>query len=466
MDYAWKESVLQEGAFSRPEHHMRMALVSAGHAGEGVSAGKRQKADGGHQADSDLLFNDASSSDVVVRIFEREGTDVLNLHVHQSLLIKNSSYFSARLSDRWKETCARDASGRPVVELRECENARGCAAALRKLYERAPGDWEDSGGVQHSFASFEDALQCLEPADQLCLSSVWTSAVAYLDCVSWSELQAEQLKKVVAQVGGSLPQLLERLDPPTEELNANLLKLVLAKATADKNPHAGARSLVRDILSRSTVGNGRIKMTRVLIVEGLRERLSEMKVALSGMNLEGISSKRPDSTRCSKLATCYERQLMLFVDNLAWMFQLPQSGESGDIRRDFARTMLQIRSRCDPQVYKQQVFHCHLAEPLYLPVMKAGSEGALLIGSGMRVDLLKMWVPRQYAERGVQHSEEMQAAFTAVFKSLSYKKQEDALDKWLEELTAKSPWEPWFDEWMRTCLLDGLEKEGKTRLIA
>lgn len=143
-----------------------------------------------------LAFNDVASSDVVVRLIgeslEGAGSPQADLHLHKSILVEHSTFFSAQLSDRWANGCARDEQGLPILEVKDCSNVLDLATAMKKLYQKVPGEVDYK--LSHSFSGVEDARCCLVPADRLGLQSVFASAVAYLESVPWTSEQESKLR--------------------------------------------------------------------------------------------------------------------------------------------------------------------------------------------------------------------------------------------------------------------------------
>lgn len=432
-------------------------------AAEGVQGKQAEAAASIRNAQGGSSFDDGTSSDVVVRIVEgsEDGSKVenggsLELHLHRNILIENSNFFAAQLSDRWEDACALDANGRPLLVVTYSGHFQECATALRKVYERAPGD--PTKCPVHSFAGFEEAIQCLKPADQLCLSAVLSSAAAYLESIPWSDEQSEQLSKAIEHLGLSSAGVLKRMEPPSGLVTTELFTSVLSKALSMEAPNMYARLFVQKLLSEVKVSPGTQDKTamelRAFVAASLRRCLSQMESnTIPNVRFEATYTYNRYAYQPNP-----NTPLTNLLSNLAWMFQLPQAWGSDDVRRDVMKTMLLIHAACKPAVYKEQVFHRFIAEILYLPVLKAVAEGTLIVGAERRVSLLKMWVPRRFAcynREEVQHvhSDAMQAAFNAVLGSVSYDDQKEVLLGWMDELMAASPWEPWFREWMKTCLL-------------
>jgi hypothetical protein len=190
----------------------------------------------------------------------------LELHLHRSILVESSSFFSAQLSDRWEDACTRDANVRPLLVIKECKNPEDVAIALQKLYERAPGNPEKC--PVHTFSSFEDALRCLKPADQLGLSSVLSSAVDYLEGTPWTSEQAQELLEFMSRVSADkcARKLLAREEPPAKKAWTDILnqlfdrtaikgaRSILEKMGPSQRPslHVGGQTFCRGIFRRLT----------------------------------------------------------------------------------------------------------------------------------------------------------------------------------------------------------------------
>jgi hypothetical protein len=216
------------------------------------------------------------------------GGSCVDLIFPRSLLIENSTFFSAQLSGRWAEACTRDASGRPVVVIKDCEEPENFAAALQKLHEKAPGD--PAKCPVHTFSSFQDALRCLIPADQLCLSSVLSSAVDCLESIPWTTEQAEKLSEVLAKVSAanSFQKLVARRESPSEEARTLLLDELFARAnfSSEKTVRERARSIAYEIMEHNLRSQPRSKATAEFFSAGLLRSLLQLKEKLEDLEFK------------------------------------------------------------------------------------------------------------------------------------------------------------------------------------
>jgi hypothetical protein len=418
-----------------------------------------------------FAFNDASSSDVVVRLSngapgdakDSDSESSVDLFLHRTILVENSFFFSAPLSERWASTCSQDASGRPVLVIKHCTNPEDFAIALQKLYEKAPGDPKKC--PVHSFSSFEDALRCLKPADQLCLSSVLDSATDYIESIPWTCEQAERLSEVLAQVPAA-QKLLDRTQPASERVRTALLNQILLGATSRDPPHVckGARSFMREVMqdNLSCMWKGDVASAFATCIRRSLSRLQERLENLQFEEKYSITYYR----KGSRSSGSYELDAGLseLVDNLAWIFNLPQLPGEADVRRDVAEVMALLQVRCEPEPYKTRIFHVYIAEALYAPVIAAVAEGSLVINAELRTKLLKMWVPSNYAVCKLPHLAGVEAAFSAVLSTLGSEVQEDILHDWVTDLMNADPWEPWFKEWMAKHLVEGSKVRSRSHV--
>jgi hypothetical protein len=426
--------------------------VGASERMEGETSTQSRNDSTGVRASSCIFpFNDAASSDVVVRLMtgagdgKDEDSKSLDLHLHRSILIESSSFFSAQLSDRWEDACTRDANGRPLLVIKECKNPEDVAIALQQLSERAPGNSEKC--PVHNFSSFEDAIQCLEPADQLGLSSVLSSAVDYLESIPWTDMQAEEIRATLSQpqflAADFAQKLLDRMQGPSciEDGPGLLDELIQTAFTSDDAAVThGARSSIQEMMKTSDLSG--------LLTAGLRRSFWQIKEALQDRakfwtNLNYNYSRRRDEFEL-------DPELSKLVSNLAWIFEVP---EVSDLRKHVIHLFILLQTKFEPGHYEENIFHRYIAEDLYLPVIRAVAEGKLVIDTELRTKLLRIWVPENYAHSTTMgmtylHSEAMQSAFNAVLSTLNYKAQKQVLQEWPPDLIAAQPWEPWFKEWM------------------
>jgi hypothetical protein len=316
--------------------------------------------------------------------------------------------------------------------IKDCENLGDFSIALQKLYQRPLGESERS--PVYAFHGFEDAHRCLRPADQLCISSVLSSALDYLESIPWTTEQTEQLLESLARLSIATcdaQKLINRTEPPPEGLRTALLDRILSGATAPGDPATlkGSRALMQRVMERN-LSRPLSRFTADAFALGLQRCLSRLQQVLSHMIIE----TRIDLYEQAMQNRAYDHNadLTKLVDNLAWIFQLPQSQTNPDVRRDVAELMTRIHTQCNipyrsgfhdmyrATFYQWHIFHQYIAEPLYLPVLKAVAEGTLVIDPALRTKLLAMWVPRKYASlTSGCHSEEMQAAFSAVLSTVA-----------------------------------------------
>jgi hypothetical protein len=330
-----------------------------------------------------------------------------------------------------------------------------------KRYEKAPGDLEKC--MVHVFSSFKDALRCLKPADQLCLSPVLLSALKYLESVPWTRAQEAELQESLAHISFSDPnsvsRLLRRTEKPSEDDRTALLNELFLRATTSSKADVvkGERSFIQKLVDPDhSLRRGRQPYPADLFAASLRRSLSSLAGNLNELGKFETPIERGYSSKAPKYE--FNAALCKLVGNLSWIFQLPQHPGETDVRRDVADLMTLLQTKCEPKLYKRHIFPRYIAEPLYLPVMTEVAEGKLVLDPELRAKLLQMWVPRLYSHSIVAtypHPEAMQAAFNAVLSTLAYQDQKQILHSWLSDLVAADPWEPWFEEWMETNLLGG-----------
>jgi hypothetical protein len=256
---------------------------------EGETSNQSRNESKGVRASSCIFpFNDAASSDVVVRLMNGAGdgkdkvSKSLELHLHRSILVENSPFFSAQLSDRWEDACTRDANGRPLLVIKECKNPEDVAIALQKLYERAPGN--PGKCPVHTFSSFEDALRCLEPAEQLCLSSVLSSAVDYLESIPWTSEQARVLFGALSKTSADhvAQKLLAREEPPAEKAWTDILNQLFDRSASTIR---GARSILEKMGPSQSPSHEGGKISAEAFSAGLQKSLSKVRGILQRFSI-------------------------------------------------------------------------------------------------------------------------------------------------------------------------------------
>jgi hypothetical protein len=276
-------------------------------------------------------FNHDLSNDVVVRLLNGSGDgkegepESLELHLHRKILVENSSFFSAQLSDRWEAACTRDVAGRPILVIKDCEKLGDFSIALQKLYQRAPSELE--GSPVYTFYGFEDAHRCLRPADQLYISSVLSSALEYLESIPWTTDQTEQLLESLARMSIATfdaQKLIDRTEPPPEGLRTALLDRILVGATASGDPATlkGSRAFVQKIMERN-LSRPSSRSAAGAFALGLQRCISRLQQVFLRMRIETRFDYHVQAVQDRTYD--HNAELTKLVGDLAWIFQLPQS---------------------------------------------------------------------------------------------------------------------------------------------
>jgi len=77
-------------------------------------------------------FNDASSSDLKLTLNNREGYSV-TVNVHRHILVSNSRFFAAKLSDRWSKQ-QRTGTNPNLIEITDIDDVEIYLETLRLMY--------------------------------------------------------------------------------------------------------------------------------------------------------------------------------------------------------------------------------------------------------------------------------------------------------------------------------------------
>lgn len=195
------------------------------------------------------VFNDASSSDIVVRLLKEtapDGAASESLYLHKDVLIAHSTYFAAQLSERWDGANAlTDEQGRRflVVRLNEAGSFAAFSVALQKLYA------ESGARKEVSFSDFREASLCLQPADQLGLESLYRSAVSYLQSIPWTAQEESSIAEMLSRTRIPEEKLLERTKEASSMNQRKILAAAVANAVQGQNPSAVCRSFIEKLLN-------------------------------------------------------------------------------------------------------------------------------------------------------------------------------------------------------------------------
>eukprot|EP00249_Psilotum_nudum_P008464 c21283_g1_i1 orf=531-2486(+) len=184
-------------------------------------------------------FNDSSSSDVKLVLTNRESTSVtVNLHRH--ILVSHSSFFSAKLSERW----SKQASPPHLVEISDCEDIELYVETLKLMYSR---DLKRKLMKE----AVPKVLGILKVSAAIVFEAGVLSCLEYLEAMPWAEEDEEKVATVLSQLqlesigaGEVLKRVSTENPTGSEDMLVCLLHLV-TRATDEK-----ARREMKKLVSR------------------------------------------------------------------------------------------------------------------------------------------------------------------------------------------------------------------------
>ncbi|XP_061363592.1 BTB/POZ domain-containing protein At3g05675-like [Gastrolobium bilobum] len=345
-----------------------------------------------------LFFNDASTADVVLRLFidAVEPVSISDLHVYlHSDILRRSKYFSALLSDRW--------IGQVQPHPPPPENS----SSDREFFRLNLGVPPNPGSIQshltvlellytNDFADVIDsvstALDLLPVALELLFEECVRSCVSFLEAVPWTEDEEKRVLSLIPFLSEEeSKELVARVSPVGEDSCEVMLQGLVSSAMNNYQNTAFVKAFVgkilRDLSSRESakrVLEKAFKRSLKTVKESLEDYSSPVfrgdhneTEAIQRLNLHKAS------TNGKHLLWLVERMIELRVADAAvkeWSEQAPftadlQRAFRDDAWRNIVPGLPAVMLRCT----------CKLAN--------AVSSGTILASRQVRKKLVEDWLP-------------------------------------------------------------------------
>ncbi|CAM6126498.1 unnamed protein product [Calypogeia fissa] len=134
-------------------------------------------------------FNDESSSDLKLTLSGKDGYNV-TVSVHRHILVANSRFFAAKLSDRWSK---QQHSLPHLVEISDCEDVELYLETLRLMY---------CCDLKRTLMkeTVVRVLGILKVSAAIVFEAGVVSCLEFLEAVPWAEDEEEQIRSLLSQL--------------------------------------------------------------------------------------------------------------------------------------------------------------------------------------------------------------------------------------------------------------------------
>jgi hypothetical protein len=396
------------------------------------------------------------------------------LNIHSHVLTKHSSFFSAQLSERWRQTeqnndalwkvnegqapPPRAFSKSILISAPVQENV----LVLQKLYET-----ENSGEETHTFSSCSEALRCLQPTDHLALEGLFADAVKFLSSVPWTTTERQEIQSFLYSSPRAPESLNKRMASLADkQLDTSLLGELFKTAVSESaGGREEARKLIESLATHESFRCESVAQEQEKCLEDLEARLRKhiLDHDLGDPNpyvMERIEEGHPLADEELGIA-----HLEAIFSGAAWLFW--KLGRGADIKSRILDLLCEYKKLCDIRPYKL-LFLKPFCSTLYLPILQAVRTGRLVLEEDRRRKLLDLWVCLQpkdtvltsrHASHIAEGIAELLAEFFTVLSTLPLPQQKEVLEPWLPELLRPGSkdgkpcyWDPLFKAWLEELM--------------
>eukprot|EP00243_Klebsormidium_subtile_P001453 TRINITY_DN1251_c0_g1_i2.p1 TRINITY_DN1251_c0_g1~~TRINITY_DN1251_c0_g1_i2.p1 ORF type:complete len:436 (-),score=38.54 TRINITY_DN1251_c0_g1_i2:531-1775(-) len=393
-----------------------------------------------------VRFNDASSSDVVVRLVKEtapDGAASEALYLHRDVLVAYSTYFSAQLSERWDgPNASTDVQGRRIlaVRLNEAGSFEAFSVALRKLYAEF-GASTGTPEKEVSFSGFQEAVLCLQPADQLGLESMYRSAVSYLQSIPWTVQEESSIAEMLNQTQIPEEKLLERTREATSSNQHKILAAAVANAVQGANPSAVCRRFIEKLLDSNP------SRSQESLKRALDKTFKDLEASIAD-TLTGLVEHRQRAGSFQSLS-----------DKLEWLFGMPLSLVAAEhslaLKRKIVDTVVPLKS--DKQEFCELFWNRGLFN-LHSVIVAEVIKGRLPLDVGCRKGLVEMWFLAYKSRADIRgaYVDNCPTSELALLSTLPLDDQVEVVQPVLRIISARGTWAPWLQCWMeKVCYGSG-----------
>ncbi|KAF9616437.1 hypothetical protein IFM89_029691 [Coptis chinensis] len=323
------------------------------------------------RASKTYKFGDRSSSDIIVRLRNREGRPEW-IYCHSLILKEKSKFFADQLSRLESTNC---------IEVQCSESDYDHHVKLLKLlYVRADHLLLDS------WDSIRTALGVLQAAVSLCCEEISQSCIQYLEAVPWEDKEEEEILKAVSGLGSLAMPILARIQP----VNLNATKNVFISAIQVATSIGGSYPPLCDGLKTSAQEQVEYMLVEdedMPLVTADEEVRSEIKIGLSKIFsafLQELSS-----------VEAAENEVMRSLLDLEWMCNMLLKM---DLLKDFV--FIWVENSYNVLGVVQDIKFDSIMWGVKVKlievtgkVLEAVGYGNVVLPAPIRVQLLKIWLP-------------------------------------------------------------------------
>lgn len=326
-------------------------------------------------------FNDPVSSDVKLTLSSKDGLSIC-MNVHRQILVANSRFFAAKLSDHWSK---QQKSLPHVVEISDCDDVEVYVETLRLMYCK---------DLRRRLLK-EDVckvLAILKVSAAIMFEAGVLSCLEYLEAAPWAEDEEEKVASLLAQLhlpGTGAGEVLKRVSAEmvaepeegtnNEEVLLKLLHVVLEGK--DEKARRDMKDLVSKMLRENSSQNDLRKEALYAACDGCLELL-RMHF------LRAAATSPPDMNDVNQIS----RQ----ADNLHWILDIMIDRQIAD---DFLKIWAEQTELSEvhsgiPAIHRYEV--SRVTARLFVGIGK----GQLLASKEVRCLLLQTWLEPFYDDFG------------------------------------------------------------------
>lgn len=323
-------------------------------------------------------FGDRSTSDVIIRLRNKEGRPEL-FYTHSFILKNKSKFFAEKLSG---------SNSLSSIEIHCSDFDYDYHVDLLRYLYLSPDALLDS------WDSVKSAIGILQVSSTLLCEEITLSCVQYLEAVPWEDKEEEEILKVVSKLGPIAMPIMARIQPVDLVAAKNVFLSAVRFATSIGGPcppfgdelKSSAQEQVEFMLAEDE---------DTPLVTADEEVKEEVKMGLSAMYLSFEKDLSALLYEPDLLSETSVKSIMQSLSDLEWICTiLPKM----DLMKDFVSSWAEISSSILRVVEDKKLeslmwgFKKKLIE-LTAKVLEAVGYGNVIISAPSRVQLLRIWLP-------------------------------------------------------------------------
>lgn len=323
-------------------------------------------------------FGDRSTSDVIIRLRNKEGRPEL-FYTHSFILKTNSKFFAEKLSG---------SNSLSSIEIHCSDFDYDYHVDLLRYLYLSPDALLDS------WDSVKSAIGILQVSSTLLCEEITLSCVQYLEAVPWEDKEEEEILKVVSKLGPIAMPILARIQPVDLVAAKNVFLSAVRFATSIGGPCPPFGDELKNS-AQEQVEYMLAEDEDTPLVTADEEVKEEVKKGLSAMYLSFEKDLSALLYEPDLLSETSEKSIMQSLSDLEWICTiLPKM----DLMKDFVSSWAEISSSILRVVEDKKLeslmwgFKKKLIE-LTAKVLEAVGYGNVIIPAPSRVQLLRIWLP-------------------------------------------------------------------------